>query len=317
MRALAVRHGFRQTAAVAAVTCALAAAPALALTPLADDELAQVRGAGLAFNLVNFSLTGTPYGALTLTYTGSSGSTLWLSNPTLSRSDDPTATFSDPYTLQLQTRGNGLSDVIQLTEPANAQGLLKWQFATDFGINASGTSFQGGALVLKDLQTYGDALSLAPSSTPGVEGIAFGLSLRADIGGLMLRPRGRDDTSSLNPSTVSEQLSLQGIHLGAYNSASATPTAPWSLADVTLQPGIINAVTVNGVSYLHAGIAWPTTSAGAPQGTLVIDNIAFKTDAPGFVDPSTGLQSNSFSLGSSSIGSMQLQFVDIKLRPGP
>ena len=49
------------------------------MQPLADDELAAVRGAdGLAFNLQNFSLTG----PLTLTYTmpGPAGNTLWLSN---------------------------------------------------------------------------------------------------------------------------------------------------------------------------------------------------------------------------------------------
>lgn len=311
MRAARLRERLACAAAL------LAALPAAALTPLPEEELAQVSGAGLAFNLVGFSLTGSRYGTLTLTYTGSAGSTLWLGNLALSRSDDPSATFTDPYTLQLIGRGNGLPDVIQLSEPANANGLLKWQFATDFGINAGSTSFLGGALVLQDLRSYGGTLSLAPPSTPGVDGASFGLALRADIGNLLLRPRGRDDTTNADAPTVGEQLRVQGIHLRAYNATAALPTAPWAIADVAQQPGIVNAVTVGGMSSLHAGIGWPTTAAGAPVGTLVIDNIAFKTDAPGFIDPSTGAASNSFSLGSSRIGSMQLQFLDIRLRPGP
>ncbi len=275
------------------------AACAQALTPMADEELAAVRGAGLAFNLQDFSLSG----GIGLTYTGDAGQTLWLGNLSLSRSDDPAATFSDPYRLQLINRANGMSDVISLSEPQNANGLLKWQLAADWAINADGIDFQGGALVLQDLQSYGGTLTLAPPATAGVEGFAFGLALRADVGALLLRPRGRDvDT---------EQLSLQGIHL-----SGALPGQPWIVADVTAQPGLINAITENGQSYLHVALSWPV-AGDAPTGSLVVDNITFKTDAPGFVDPSTGQASTTFSLGSSRIASIQLQFVDIKLRAGP
>jgi len=286
---------------------------ARALTPLADSELAEVRGAGLAFNLQNFSLTG----GLTLTYTGSPGNTLTLSNLSLSRSDEANATFSDPYRLQLLPRGNGLPDVIQLSEPLNVSGLLKWQFAADWSVNANGTDFQGGALLLQDLQTYGGTLTLTPPATPGVEGFAFGLSLRADLGNLLLRPRGRDDTSNADAPTVAEQFRIQGLHLGAATGTAALPTSPWVIADATAQPGILNAITENGRSYLHLGIDWPSTAAGAPQGMLVIDNVSFKTDAPGFIDPASGTPSSSFNLGSSRIASMQLQYLDIKLRAGP
>lgn len=265
-----------------------------ALTPMADDELASVSGKGLAFNLQDFSLSG----GLTLTYTGGAGATMWLGNLSLSRSDDPGATFSDPYTFKLLTRPDG-PDVIALAEPQNTSGLLKWQAAADFGINANGIDFQGGALVVQDLVSYGGMLTLTPPSTAGVEGFAFGLSLRADIGQLLLRARGRDDGT--------EQLSLQGVHL-----SGATPGQPWVLADVSMQPGLVNAITENGQSYLHVALGWPTLDA--PIGSLVIDNISFKTDAPGFIDPSTGAASNTFSLGSSRIGGIQLQFIDIKLR---
>ncbi|HJV96330.1 MAG TPA: hypothetical protein VJ608_09855, partial [Albitalea sp.] len=114
-----------------AAALASAAGLAAALEPLADSELAAVRGAdGLAFNLQNFSLSG----PLTLTYTNPSGSSLWFSNLSLSRSDDPDATFSDPYLLKVASRGGGLADVIRLSEPLNANGLLKWQFAADWGV---------------------------------------------------------------------------------------------------------------------------------------------------------------------------------------
>lgn len=283
--------------ALAATALMGAAIHAAALQPMADNELAAVRGSdGLAFNLQNFSLSG----PLTLTYTSPSGSSLWFSNLSLSRSDDPDATFSDPYLLKVASRGGNLADVIRLSEPLNANGLLKWQFAADWGVNADGIAFQGGALVVQDLVTRGGSLTLTTPATPGVEGIAFGLALRADIGNLLLRPRGRDDAS--------EQWQLSGIHLGAASDSGVLLGAPWAIADATTQPGIINAVTdANGVSSLHIGIGWPTTAAAAPIGGLAIDSIVFKSDA---------LLGGMLDLGSSRIGTMQIQYLDIKLRAG-
>ena len=267
----------RQLAAI--VSMAVAVGHALAMQPLADTELASVHGRdGLAFNLQNFSLSG----PLTLTYTapGESGGSLWLGNLSLSRSDDAASTFSDPYTLRVLSRGAGLADVIRLGEPLNASGLLKWQFAADWGVNASGIDFQGGALVVQDLVTRGGSVTLTTPATPGVEGIAFGLALRADIGNLTLRPRGRDDAS--------EQWRLSGIHLGA--------------------AGIVNAITdANGTSMLHIGIGWPTTAAGAPLASLVVDSLVFKSDS---------LPGGMLDLGSSRIGTMQIQYLDVKLRAG-
>jgi hypothetical protein len=274
---------------------------------LADDELAAVRGAdGLAFNLQNFSLTG----PLTLTYTmpGPSGNTLWFSNLALSRSDDPAATFSDPYLLKVASRGGGLADVIRLSEPANANGLLKWQIAADWGVNADGIDVQGGGLVVQDLVTRGGSVTLTTPATPGVEGIAFGLALRADIGNLLIRPRGRDDTSLADPASVSEQWRLSGIHLGAASDSGVLLGTPWVIADATNQPGIVNAVTdSSGVSSLHLGIGWPTSAAAALIGGLAIDSIVFKSEA---------LPGGMLDLGSSRIGTMQIQYLDIKLRAG-
>jgi hypothetical protein len=277
------------------------------MQPLADEELSGVRGSdGLAFNLKDFSLNG----PLTLTYTspGPSPTSLWLGKLSLSRSDDPDATFSDPYTLRVLSRGNGLADVIRLTEPANALGLLKWQFAADWGTSANGIDFNGGALLIKDLVTRGGSLTLTTPATPGVEGIAFGLALQADIGHLILRPRGRDDITNADPTTVTEQLRFSGIKLGAASEAGVLLGTPWAIADATTQPGIFNAVTdASGNSYLHLGIGWPTTAAGAPIGGVSIDSIVFKSDS---------LPGGQMDLGSSRIGTIQLQYLDVKLKAG-
>jgi hypothetical protein len=275
---------------------AASAVQAAQLQELDDGELANVRGSnGVAFNLVNFSLSG----PLSLTYTSPDGATLALSNLSLSRSDDPASTFSDPYTLKLVGRP-GLAEMIQLTEPANAAGLLKWQLAADWGVNASGIDFQGGALVVQDLVSRGGSLSLTTSAVPGVEGFTFGLGLNLDIGGVFLRARGRTDAT--------EQLALTGIHLSAAAADGTLLGTPWMLADATNQPGILNAVTdADGQPYLHVGIAWPTTEAGAPLAGLVIDNITFK---------SASLPGGQVDLGSSRIGTMQIQYMDVRLKPG-
>ncbi|HEX6707670.1 MAG TPA: hypothetical protein VF169_23135 [Albitalea sp.] len=282
-------------AGVALCAAAVLCAHAGGLQPMADEELSGVRGSdGLAFNLRDFSLSG----PLTLTYTSPAGASLWLGKLELSRSDDPASTFSDPYRLRVLSRGNGLADVIQLTEPANASGLLKWQFAADWGVNADGTDFQGGALRVQDLVTRGGSVTLTTPATPGVEGIAFGLALQADIGHVLLRPRGRDDAS--------EQLRLSGVRLGAVSDSGVLLGTPWAIADATNQPGIFNAVTeANGQSYLHLGIGWPTTSA--PIGGLAIDSMVFKSDS---------LPGGSMDLGSSRVGTMQIQYLDVKLKAG-
>jgi hypothetical protein len=276
----------------------LVAAPAQALQPMADDALETVSGQdGLAFNLSGFSLSG----PLTLTYTSPDGSSLSLGNISLSRSDDPSSTFSDPYTLNIVSRGNGLADVIQLNEPANTNGLLKWQLAADLSITANGSTFSAGTLQVNDLVSRGGSLSLTPPAMANTEGFAFGLGLRLDIGSVKLLPRGAGDTS--------EQFALSGVHLGAADASGNLLGTPWMLADATNQPGILNAQTDpnTGVSYLHLGIGWPTTAAGAPIASLQIDNVSFASAAvPG----------GQMDLGASRIGTMQIQYLDVRLRAG-
>lgn len=277
-----------------ALTCT---AQAGSMQPLADGELAAVSGAdGLAFNLAGFSLSG----PLALTYTSPDGASLALGNLALSRSDDPAATFSDPYRLRVVSRGSGLADAIVLSEPANANGALKWQFAADWTVNADGIDHQGGALVLTDLVSRAGSLTITTPADPGVEGVAFGLGLHLDVGQVLLRPRGRSDGT--------EQLAIGGLHLSAAAADGTLLGTPWAVADATTQPGILNATTdPDGSSHLHVGIGWPTAAAGAPVGALVIDSIVFKSDA---------LPGGQLDLGSSRIGAMQIQYLDVKLRSG-
>ena len=286
----------------AVLTVSVSALPLISMAggmqPLDDAQLAAVQGSdGLAFNLVGFSLSG----PLTLSYTSPNGATLNLANIAYSRSDDLASTFSDPYRLNIVSRSGGLADMIVLSEPANAAGLLRWQFAADLSVVADGVERQGGALVVNDLISRGGSLSLTTPATPGVDGAAFGLGLNVDIGMLALRPRGRADSAGA--------LQLSGLHLGAADEQGNLLGTPWQLANATTQPGLLNAVTdSNGVPSLHLSIAWPSAGSSAPLGSLQIDNISFL--------PTSAAAGAAVDLGSSRIGTMQIQYLDVKLRGG-
>ena len=290
-----------------------AAAPARELHPLADDELASVRGAdGIAFNLNNFSLTSSLDHPLTLTYLSPGGSSLALSGLDLSRSDDPDA-FADPYFLSLRSRTGGLPDVIALDFPLNAAGNQKWQLTADFAHcdavtagTCTGTSFLGGTLQVQDLTMKGGGLYVSPSTIPDTQGIAFGLGTQLDIGSLSVYSRGRDAGGLID---TGDKLVLQGIHL-----ADATTGRAWMLADLDRHPGLINAATESTgsgqSSYLHVQIGWPTTSDPVAAAALRIDNISFTTAGL------NGAAATVTNLGSASIASMQINYLDIKFRTG-
>ena len=278
-----------------------------AMTALADADLQAVRGAGIAFNLQNFSLSGD----VSLTYEGSAGQYIALKKLTVSRSDDVASTFSDPYTMTVSSR-TGLPDVMKWTQPLNASGLLKWQFATDWSVGTPSGVFDGGSLIVQDMQTHGGHFAITSPSVAGAEGVVWGAGIRLDIGSLLIRPRGRDDVTNADAPAATNQLRLQGIHISNVDGVS-----PWVLADVTAQPGIFNAVTENGQSFLHLGIGWNTDlDTETRAGTVVVDNITFRNDQATYMDPMTGAATNTLNLGASSIGSMQIQYLDMKLHAG-
>jgi len=272
-------------------------APASAMEALSERDLAAVQGRdGFYFNLQNFSLSG----QLSLTYRSPDGSTLKLGDLALSRSDDPDHLLDDPYALWIQRRGNGLADVLHLDLPQNAAGLQRWQAAADLSVTPAGGNTQAlGALVVQDLALYGGGVQMStePGSGSG-SGVLLGVALRADLGALSWRARGRADGS--------ETLTLSGIHLGAVDDNGNFTQQPWALADVTSQPAVLQVIgDGQGGQVLQLKVDWSSAEAGAAKAGLLIDNVRFDSNVSGAMD-----------LGSSRISSFQINYLDMRLRPG-
>lgn len=278
------------------VALPLSAAPAphpAGLQPLEDAALATVRGGdGVSFDLSGFSMSGD----VRITYSPQPGRSLWLGKLSAARSDG-TVVFSDPYRLDIVGGPAGLADIVSFAFPANADGAQRWQFAWDWGIDADGVDAGNGALVMTDVVHQGGGLQF---STPRLEdGVAFGTALNMRIGQLSLRPNGRLETAG--------QMALQGIRVGAVDADGQFTGRPWSIADVTAQPAVINALADTSGPHLHVGIGWPDRQYGsgsAPAGGLQIDRISF-----------TGAGGTGTDLGSSRIGAIQIQYLDVKFRP--
>jgi hypothetical protein len=285
-----------------------APAPEHGMQPLRDEELAAVRGAdGIAFNLSNFSLFSNLDNPLTLTYQSPNGSALTLSGLDLSRTDDADH-FADPYQLTLRSRP-GLPDVIAIDFPLNIAGNQKWALTADFshcdlmsaGV-CTGSNFVGGTMQVTDLTMKGGGLYVSPSLLADTEGIALGLGTQLDIGSLSIFSRGRAADGTIDSS---DKLVISGIHL-----ADASTGGAWMLADLDRHPGLLNAATDATGSYLHLQVGWPTTSDPVPAAALRIDNITFTTAGL------NGAAATVTNLGSASIASMQINYIDIKFRAG-
>jgi hypothetical protein len=301
--------------------CVFAAAPARAgnapaspgMQALEDTELAAVRGAdGVAFNLSNFSITSIASNPLSLTYLSPNGSSLTLSGLSLSRTDDVDP-FADPYQLTLRSRPS-LQDMIAIDFPLNAAGKQAWSLTADFShcdmVTAgacTGTNFQGGTLQVLDLTMKGGGLYIAPTTLANTQGVAFGLGTQLDIGSLSVYSRGRAADGTLDTGDV---LAVQGIHLADIHGG------PWMLANLDKQPGLFNAAndynasTATGGSYLHLQVGWPTAGYDVPAASLRVDNITFTTAGV------NGAAASVTNLGSASIASMQINYIDIKFRTG-
>jgi hypothetical protein len=278
-------------ARAAATVLLCAPAFAFALEPLPDSALARVAGRdGMSFNLSNFAMAGNAE----LRYTTPGGDSLGIGNLAASRSDNTDAPFADPYRLDVVSGGTGRADMINIAFPQNTAGREVWQIAYDFGVNAGGFDVKNGSVILKDLVYYGGGLQWTPPVAG--DGLAFGLATRLELGSLTLAPNGRDATS--------EAMVLSNVKIGAATADGSAPTAPWQIADATNQAGIFNARTdAAGNASLHIGIGWPDAGQAAPSGTLQIGNISFRSDAGASMD-----------LGSARIGSIQLQYLDVKFR---
>lgn len=264
----------------------LGAQPAAAMEPLSDSALSAVRGRdGVSFDLNGFAMSGDAR----VSYTTPSGSSLYVEKFAASRSDS-LQPFADPFKLDVLPGASGLANYINIAFPVNANGEQRWQMAYDWGVTADGVTREQSSVVVKDLVLYGGGLQF---TTPQVyDGIAFGASLKMDIGQLSFQPRGRDDAS--------EAMVLSGIHVGGANGGA------WTIANVASQPAVINALADESGPRLHIGIDWPDARYGsgqAPAGSVVVDNISFVSPGQPTVD-----------LGSSRIGSVQIQYLDIKFK---
>lgn len=266
---------------------------ASALEPLSDSALAKIGGRdGMSFNLSNFAVSGN---TVLRYHTPDGRSSIGIGNLSASRSDNVDAPFADPYRLDIVPGGPGRAEMVNIAMPQNLLGREAWQMAFDFDVDDGGVNVKGGSVILKDLIYYGGGFQW---STPAAgDGLAFGISTRMEIGSLALQPNGRD--------AAGEAMVLSNVRIGAATEDGSAPVAPWRLADVNSQAGIFNVRTDDaGNARLHIGINWPDAGAAASAGTLQIGNIGFRSDTGTNVD-----------LGSSRIGSIQLQYLDIKFRP--
>jgi hypothetical protein len=259
---------------------------ASAMEPLSDSALSAVRGRdGVSFDLNGFAMSGDAR----VSYTTPVGSSLYVEKFHASRSDNPLP-FSDPYRLDILPSALGLADYINIAFPTNTNGDQRWQLAYDWGVGANGVVREQGSVVVKDLVFYGGGLQF---TTPQVnDGIAFGAALKMDIGQLSFQPRGRDDAT--------EAMVMSGVHIAGVDGN------PWVIAHVAAQPAVINALNDENGPRLHIGIDWPDARYGngqASAGSIVVDNISFVSPGQPTVD-----------LGSSRIGAVQIQYLDIKFK---
>jgi hypothetical protein len=257
---------------------ASAAAGAADMLPLSDAALADVQGRdGLSFAVkLNANV-----GSATLGVADSAG------NPAAMNFNNLAVTGVIAGTVDVMSGTPGSPDFVNWAFP-NIGGTNSLQIGYDLVVTANGSSL-GTSIMFQNLAFNGSSMQWTTSSANG--GATFGLALNMAIDNVWLQPNGRGNSSG--------QMSVSGIKLGA---AGSTGT-PWVIADVAAQPGILNAVTdAGGNTNVQLGIGWPTVPGTAPTGSLQIDNMTFST--PG----------GNVNLGASSIGSMQIQYLNIKFK---
>jgi hypothetical protein len=244
--------------------------------PLDDAALSDVRGGdGVSF-AINLNAN---IGSVTIGSTDTDG------NPATLSQNNVIVTGTIASTLDLTAGAAGTPSYINWVFPSIA-GANNLQFGYDLLVNANGSSF-GTSVQLQNLAFGGSSMQMTPYINTG---ITFGLGLNLQIGNILLQPNGRGIAAG--------QMDLSGIVVSAAGSGG---TAPWILADINAQPGVINVVTdTSGNPNLQWGIGWPTTPGTAPSGSVTINNITFTTP------------DGNVNLGSSSIGGMQIQYLNIK-----
>ena len=277
--------------AVVGLLATAGCAGAFALTELEDTALSGISARGLAFNLQNVSLSGD----VAVTYRGAAGQRLTFGRLEVSRSDDPAATFADPYRLELNSRGAGHADALVLTTPLNSDDLLGWRLVADWSSFDGRTEFRGGALLIDNLQAHGNSLSLTAPDIGRPKAFVFGAGLQYDIDSIAFRPGGRDD---LDPG---RELKIRGIHLGGRYGG------PWEIATLDNQPGTFRAMSDGS---LQLQLDWPRDKM-APVGTVSIDNV----DIFALLDFGFQAMLPVGSRAGIGIDRVQLQYLNVRLHP--
>jgi hypothetical protein len=260
--------------------CCSGTAAAADMQPLSDEALSDVRGGdGVSF-LANLNFSSS---AFTLGVTNPDGNpaSLALNNLAI------TGVIAMTYDI-VSGAATGTSDYVNLAFPT--LGIANdLNMAYNLAVTANGSTL-GTGVTFQNMAFNGSSLQLLPAAGGGAN---FGLALNMAVGNVLLQPNGIGNTSG--------QMSISGITLGA--AASTVANAPWVLADIVAQPGIFTiAVDSGGTPYVELGIGWPTGSTPAASGSLHINDINFATP------------SGNVNLGASSIGSMQIQYLNIKLK---
>ena len=148
----------------------------------------------------------------------------------------------------------------------------------------------GTSVMYKDFVPNGSVFQWTSGPTGGID---LGLATNLSIGQLIFSPNGRKDEYG--------QMKFDGIKV----ESSKNPGSPWVMADLKTQSGKFRLPVENGVTRLQLGIDWPEGTADAATGRLSIDKVAF---------PNPNNIQQPIDLGSSSIGSMQIQYMNIKFR---
>lgn len=249
------------------------------IKPLDDKALSDVRGGdGLSF-AANLNVN---IGSIALGITDSA------SNPATLAFNKTTTTGIITSTLDVfSTSSNGQTYINWAFPLINGANTL--QYGYDLSVLANGNTL-GTGIQFQDIGFGGSSVQLTSNDSGGV---SWGLGLNLNIGSLQLQPNGRGNTSG--------QMAISGVVMGA---AGSNGTAPWVLADINTQPGIVNIVNdASGNPELQLGIGWASTPGAAASGSLQIGNITFTTP------------NGNVNLGSSSIGSMQIQYLNVRLKP--
>lgn len=244
--------------------------------PMDDAALSEVGGR----DGVNFAVDLNAHiGSVVVGTYDAAGNTAWLGRNNFS------VTGTLLASLQVLHGAPGSPDLIDWSFPTitTTQPL---QVAYDLAVSANGSTL-GTSITLQNILLAGSSMQWSTAATGG---IAFGMAINTSVDQLLMQPNGRSNSDG--------QMVLSGVKLGG-----SVAGQPWVLADVAAQPGALHVVADgSGGANLEWGIGWPSGLSEAPLGSLRVNNITFTTPT-GPID-----------LGSSSMGSMQIQYLNVKFK---